>query len=258
MALSLLGTLLLAAIAFLAPLAVLLLLRVRTPQERTVHLMLGASAGLLLGISLLELLPESFEIAAGATPPLDARVVSLSVAAGFLGLLIVERYLLHRAGALSAHYEEGREIRPFGTLAMGALVIHGLIDGIVIPLGFAVSSATGLLVATAVVLHQIPDAFAAFAFAASQGEDRRRVVRYVILGALDTPVGMVLGLFLVNYFTPSWVALALAFSAGTFLFVSAADIIPELQHKAQSLTVTISIGAGLLLVALLAFFLPGV
>jgi len=182
----------LAAITGGTPLIIALLPASRRKiSERTTHLMLGLSAGILLGISLMSIFPEAFDAAAGAQ--LSPLLVSLGAAAGFFSLLLLERVLLARSGLGPVHFENGRRIQPFGTLAVSALAIHGLLDGFVIPLGFALSTTVGTVIAFAVALHQIPDSFAAAAVGLAANANRRQIRAYVLVTAIDTPIGILVG-----------------------------------------------------------------
>lgn len=224
-------------------------------SEGTTHLMLGLSAGILGGLATLDILPESFRAAAESPLPswVQNRAVPLGIGGGFLVLLLVERHLIRAAE--HAHYEDGRPIQPFGTLAVSALTVHGVIDGFVIPLGFALGAGLGTVIVLAVAIHQVPDTFAAVSVGLGANAPRRTLFVYVAATALDTPLGILFGVAFLGLGT-AWLPIGLGFSAGTFLFVSAADLVPELQHKARSLLVTMSIIGGFALVFLLTY-LPG-
>ena len=241
-----------AAVTFFTPVVLALVpLTRRRISDRVLHGMLGFSAGLLLAIALFDILPEAHEISLAAG--LDVRLPALAAAIGFVALLVAHRVFVSRG--VHFHEEEGRRIQPFGTLALGALTVHGLVDGIVIPLAFTASAEAGLVIGLAILLHQVPDSFAALTLALSSGRRGKKAALFVLATAVDTPIGIALGLLFVN--AGAWlVPLGLGFSAGTFLYVSAADLIPELQHRAQSASVALSIVAGIAVVALLSWFLP--
>ena len=237
-----------AAITFLTPVAVALVpLARRRIGDRTIHVMLGLSAGLLLGITFLDILPESFE----ALQQGDPTLLATGLFAGFFFLFLVEYFLLHGEGE-GHHFGQGP--KPFGALALGALVFHGTLDGFVIPIGFALGGAAGTIIVLAIALHQIPDSIAAVSIALGAGYDRRRSTRFVLISAADTPIGIVLGLFFVGV-GPAFLPFALAFAAGSFLFVAAVDLIPELQHRGRSVVVAGMILLGFLLVAALTVLL---
>ena len=234
-----------ALVTFVAPLAVAFVpLARRRIGERTIHVMLGLSAGLLLGITFLDILPESFHLVEN-----DPLLLGSGLFAGFFVLFLVEYFLLHGEGE-GHHFGQGPTRKPFGALALGALVFHGTLDGFVIPLGFALGGAAGTVITLAIAIHQIPDSVAAVSVALGAGYDRRRAARFVLISALDTPIGIGFGLLFVGA-AATFLPFALAFAAGTFLFVAAVDLIPELQHRGRSALVAGMILAGFVLVAAL-------
>jgi zinc transporter ZupT len=74
---------------------------------------------------------------------------------------------------------------------------------------------------------------------------------------MDTPVGLMAGVTFLGIDPAGLLGAGLAFVAGTFIFVSVADLIPELQHRSRSTLVVLSILAGFVGVAGLALLFPG-
>jgi len=245
--------LLLLLIVFLARvvLALIPLLKKR-PGEKVLHIMVGVSAGLLIGVVLLDVFPEALRI--GTDYGIDARIVPVSTAIGFFMLLLVERYLMSREEGGHFHVEDGKKIQPYGTLAFSALTIHGVMDGAVIPFGLAAGGIVGAVVTFAIIAHQIPDSFAALSVSLASELSNRKAALYVLVTAFGTPAGICLAAVILNLL-PTFLPLGLGFSAGTFLFVSAADLVPELQHKARSKMVTASIFTGFALILLISMLI---
>lgn len=247
-----------AAITFATPLILALypFVKFRT-SERTLHLMLGFSAGILAGVTFIDIIPEAFEAAAGLSP----AYVSYGIAIGFFLLLIIDWTQMardegHHGGHFHIHNQTALDPR-HGPIGLSALSVHGFMDGIVIPIGFAVGAEVGLIITLAVVLHQIPDSFAALSLALGTMQTKRQAVAYVLITALDTPIGVVLGSLLAGI-GGAIVPLGLGVSAGTFIFFSASDLLPELQHRARSLLVVLWTILGFVLVAVLTVLLPAV
>ena len=235
-----------ALVTFVTPIVVAFVpLARRRIGERAIHVMLGLSAGLLLGITFLDILPESF----GSLGENDPMLIASGLFSGFFVLFLVEYFLLHGEGE-GHHFGQGPTRKPFGALAIGALVFHGTLDGFVIPLGFALGGAAGTVITLAIAIHQVPDSVAAVSVALGAGYDRHQAARFVLISALDTPIGIGLGLLFVGA-AATFLPFALAFAAGTFLFVAAVDLIPELQHRGRSALVAGMILAGFVLVAVL-------
>lgn len=238
------------AITFIAPMVMLIIpfLKGRL-SENTMHLMLGFSAGLLGGITFIDILPEAFDHAKEVA--VSPMFVSGGVAVGLFLLFAVERHMLVNERKRShVHIENGKEIAPLGTLAVSALAIHGVVDGFVIPVGFSGGGQVGLIIALAVALHQIPDSFSAATIALTSGYNRKKIAFFVLVTALDTPIGIIVGYAFLG--AGAWmIPFGLGLSAGTFIFVSAADLIPELQHRSSSAWVTVSIVLGFIFVMVL-------
>jgi zinc transporter ZupT len=245
-----------AMITFAAPLiiALLPLLRIQI-SERLLHLMLGFSAGILGGVTFVDILPEAFDFAREAS--LSSLYVSIGFGIGFFVLLVVERYLLAIEEIHGGHFHiHSKPLDPnHGLMGVSALTFHGFMDGFVIPVGFSAGPEVGTIVTLAIAIHQIPDSFAALSLALSSTDSRRQAILSVLATAVDTPIGIAIGLLLVGLgdFT---IPLGLGLCAGTFVYVSAVDLIPELQHKSRSWLVVTSTIMGFLLIAVVSLLLP--
>jgi zinc transporter ZupT len=219
--------------------------------------MLGFSAGILGGVTFVDILPEAFNFAREMS--LNSLYVSFGVGIGFFVLLVVERYLLATEEIHGGHFHiHGKPIDPnHGLMGVSALMFHGFMDGFVIPVGFSAGAEVGIIVTLAIALHQIPDSFAALSLALSSTDSRRQAILSVLATAVDTPIGIGIGLMLVglgNFMVP----LGLGLCAGTFIYVSAVDLVPELQHKSRSWLVVVSTIAGFLLIIAISLLMPQV
>jgi zinc transporter ZupT len=241
-----------AVVTLVTPLVIALLPLFRVQiSERMLHLMLGFSAGILGGVTLVDILPEAFDFAREMS--LQSLYVSFGVGIGFLVLLLVERYLLATEEIHGGHFHiHGKPIDPnHALMGVSALAFHGFMDGLVIPMGFSAGAEVGTVVTLAIAIHQIPDSFAALSLALSSTDSRRQAMLSVLATAVDTPLGIGIGLLLVglgNFMIP----LGLGLCAGTFVYVSAVDLVPELQHKSRSLLVVVSMIMGFLLIVVIS------
>ncbi len=248
-----------ALITFATPLIIAIVpaLKVRV-SERVLHLMLGFSAGILGSITFVDILPEAFGIVRDLAVP--SLYVSFGAAAGFFVLLVAERYLLPteeiHGGHFHIHTQPVLDSR-HGVMGVSALTFHGFMDGFVIPISFLAGAEIGFVVTLAVVIHQIPDSFAALSLALGSTETRRQAFLYVLVTAIDTPLGIGLGVLLTGL-GALIVPIGLGFSAGTFIYVSASDLVPELQHRSRSPLVVLSMVVGFVTIAAVSLFTPTV
>src|SRR5262249_16244662 len=117
------------------------------------HLILGFTAGVLLGVVAFDILPEIFALA--NEHGLDSTRSMIALVVGFLLFHSAEKLtVIHHAQeeSYAAHHHP-----QVGLLSALALVGHSFMDGVGIGLGFQVSTAVGVAVAAAVIAHDFAD-----------------------------------------------------------------------------------------------------
>ena len=190
------------------------------------HLVLGFTAGVLLGVVCFDLLPEIFELSHQGGG--DGRSAMVALAAGFLFFHGIEKFVLvHRVheGAYADHQHPD-----LGLLSAAALVGHSFMDGVGIGLAFQVSPAVGLTVAIAVIAHDFCDGLNTMSLMLLH---RNTTARSLAMLALDA-VAPVLGAASTLAFSapPSTLMLYLGFFAGFLLYIGASDILPQAHSMA--------------------------
>src|SRR3954451_13091322 len=149
------------------------------------HLILGFTAGVILGLVLFDLLPEIDELS--AKTGLDFRTVIIALAASFLFFHGMEKWLLiHNA---HEHEYAGHHHPQVGLASALALAGHSLTDGIAIGLAFQVDSSVGIAVAIAVVGHDFADGLNTVSLMLAHGNTRRRATALLALDAVTPLVG---------------------------------------------------------------------
>jgi len=184
------------------------------------HLILGFSAGAVIGVAFFDLLPESLE--------LGKQIYSLSfitsiVALGFLVFMMLDRLL-----SFHDHSEDCDNKRHNGRLGAGSLSLHSLLDGVAIGLSFNVSQSVGIIVAIAVLAHDFSDGINTVGMILKSKGSRKET--FVWLG-IDS-IAPVIGIISTYFFTLSQTSLGLllALFCGFFLYIGASDLLPESHH----------------------------
>lgn len=186
-------------------------------DENLLKLFVTFGAGLLLGMSLLHMLPEASH--------LIPNQFGIWFLAGFLILLVLERFIM-----VHACEEHGCNYHTIGLTAFLGLTIHGLIEGFALASSLLVSG-LGPLVLVAILSHKAPAGFALTSILRLSGKTRNQIILFVTGVSLSGPVGLLLAHFLLKAEDVEVMSgVLLAISAGTFLYIAACDLLPEL-HK---------------------------
>jgi zinc transporter ZupT len=204
-------TVLIAGAAFFTTLAGgLLALKLRDK----LHLILGFSAGAVIGVAFFDLLPEAINFGGKFHSP--AAILSCS-ALGFLSYLVLDRILLFHGDAAAR-----------GPVAAGVLCIHSLLDGVAIGFAFQTSHQVGIVVAIAVLTHDFSDGINTMNVVLKNQGRTSQGIRWLVVDAL-APVA---GIALTYCFTlpGQGFGIALALFGGFFLYIGASDLIPESYH----------------------------
>lgn len=192
------------------------------------HLILGFTAGVLIGVVSFDIFPEIIRLVSdlGVDPifPMTALVV------GFLVFHVLEKALL-----IHHEMEEsyGKHKHPsVGILSALALSGHSFMDGLGIGLGFQVSASVGILVAIAVIAHDFSDGLNTVSLVLVHKNSRRRAMQLLFLDA----IAPILGALSTIFFTlpQNILLLYLGFFAGFLLYIGASDILPEAHSEKSS------------------------
>jgi zinc transporter ZupT len=194
------------------------------------HLILGFTAGVLVGVVAFDLLPEIFARAEA----LDIGVIGPMVAlvAGFLAFHIAEKLTL-----IHHQQEEAYAIHKHpqvGVLSALALSGHSFLDGVGIGLGFQVSPSVGFVVALAVIAHDFSDGLNTVTLMLVNHNTSRRSLALLLLDAIAPVLGVISTLFI--SIPDSWLPLYLGFFAGFLLYIGASEILPEAHSEKSTIT----------------------
>lgn len=202
-----------------------------------IHLILGFSAGAVIAVALIDLLPEALNL--GGTYYAFSTITSVAVL-GFAVFMMLDR--LFTGGAEEEDGHSGHGYR--GHLGAGSLTVHSFLDGVAIGLSFQVSVALGAIVAVAVLVHDFSDGVNTVNLSMLGGGEHRTARRWLAADALAPLAGIGSTLF---FTVPEqYLALILALFSGFFLYIGASELLPESHHRHPRLFTSLMTVLGML------------
>lgn len=233
------------------------------------HLVMGFGAGAVLGVAFFDLIPESIELSEGFLTVNQA--VSI-VAVGFILYMLIDRLVIshnHKTGEChdcetDCHHEEGDESdkdahvhtdeyshdHKKGNLAALSLAIHSFLDGFSIGIAFQVSSAVGVIVTIAVLIHKFSDGLNTVNLILKNHGGKKQALRWLSVNSIAPILGVVATLFFT--ISQNILGVILGLFAGFFIYIAASNMIPESHHSHSTKWTTIMtlLGAVVLYVAI--------
>lgn len=211
------------AISLLAGIGLLVLLVREATLRSLLPVLVSFAAGTLLGGAFLHLLMESVAVR-GAT--LDIFIWLL---AGFSLFLLLEQYLQwHHHYLPNHHHAHYHPKQPVTYMILLADALHNFLGGLAIGSSFLVSTEAGLITALSAAAHEIPQELGDFGILVHGGWRKRRALLVNFASALTIVPGGLLAYAASGAIDTVYL---LPFAAGNFIYIAAADLIPEIKHE---------------------------
>lgn len=229
-----------------------------------IPMLISYSVGALLGAALLGVLPQAIEEIG------SVELATSLLLAGILGFFLLEKLVLwrhchevsceahdpaelaHQAAHEDAHHAEkaalthhhghghphghahghGNEGARAASLILIGDAFHNFVDGVLIAAAFAQSVPLGIVTATAIVAHEIPQEVGDYLVLLHSGMSRMRALAFNLLSSMATLVGAV-GAYFALSLVGDAVPYLLCIAAASMIYVAVADLIPGLHKRAE-------------------------
>ena len=208
------------------------------------HLVLGLSAGLLLGLVGFDLLPEVFEM--NANNLVGVRATSVALITGFLSLHFIEQFAgSHEPAESDYGHEHTHTVEIAGTVGAIAMAGHIFLDGVALALAFKVSNSLGYAVFIAMLVHAFSDGLNTVALLIKTNQWQSRGKYLLAVDAIARIGGAALGSALT--ISDSNLAIYLAVFSGIVIYLATSHILPEAHSKHPSKVTMLATLAGVVI-----------
>lgn len=200
------------------------------------------AAGALLGVSFFDIFPEIIAILQSGV--VDTTVVLGTIVVAFLFFHVLDRTItIH---SIRSHPNDNGGKMTNGRIRAAGLSTHSFLDGVAIGTAFHLGFALGVLVGLAVVFHDFSDGLNTVTVMLRAGAKSGPAFYWLLTDAVTPMIGAA-STFLF-FLSDGVLAILLAFFVGEFLFIGAADLLPEAHERGTSFRLVLATVLGVSLI----------
>ncbi len=201
-------------------------------QENIIAKALGFSAGVLLFVSIFDLIPSSFSyFKKSFLSGFNILFCILFLLLGILLSTILNESIQKRVGDSSSLYQ-------IGILSMVAIILHNIPEGIITYLTTTIEYKAGLFLALSIACHNIPEGICIAIPIYYSTNSKLKALKMVLLSALSEPLGaLIAAFFFRERLSDMVIAIFLALVAGIMISLALLEIIPEAKSYSLKHTV---------------------
>lgn len=229
---------------------------IKKPKMKYLSFSLGFSAGVMIYISFVELLPQALENIGQV----------LGVTAFFIGIIFIGVIDLLVPEVKNPHHfrdpsemnidKVDKSLMRTGVFTALAIGIHNFPEGLATFGTALIDMRLGVIVALAIAIHNIPEGISVSVPIFYATGDRKKTFGYSFLSGIAEPIGAVIGfLILLPFLSKDIISSLMAFVAGIMVYISLDELLPVAHRYGHSHTVIIGIVLGMLLMAVSLLFL---
>jgi ZIP family zinc transporter len=221
----------------------------KKPKMVYLSVSLGFSAGVMVYVSFVELLPQALEHV-GQVLGVTAFFLGI-LFIGFIDIMIPEKENPHSFSGLSKSDKVDRTLMRTGLFTALAIAIHNFPEGLA-TFGTTLSDVKlGVIIALAIAIHNIPEGISVSMPIFYASRNKNKAFLYSFMSGVAEPIGAVIGfLVLMPFLNDGILTSLLAFVAGIMVYISLDELLPIAHKYGHSHIVILGVILGMFIMAL--------
>lgn len=188
---------------------------IKVVSNKFLGFILEFAAGLMTAIICFDLVPEALEI-------ISITTCIIGIFLGIVSMIICDNFI-NKVNKKNSKYNS---LLKTGIIIGIGLTIHNFPEGLAIGSGFEVSQELGLALAIAIAIHDFPEGISMAVPMSKGGFNKIKVIILTAISGITTGLGALFGAIIGNI-SAQLIGISLAFAAGTMLYITSCELIPE-------------------------------
>ena len=215
-------------------------------SEHIEHYSIAVAFGAMIGIGVLDIIPEILEI----TPVKSFFLPIIGVILGFVVLVCLDKFIPEHEEDEDELYSAENMVH-IGIISSIAIVLHNIIEGMAVYSLAAQSINQGLMLMIGVGLHNIPMGMFIYSTLRSRTGWKRNVL--IIAAVISTFIGGVVMMLLAPYISVSFDGVLYGIALGMIIYIVFMELLPYVRKNKSRITSIVCsiIGLAIVLVSVL-------
>ena len=212
-----------------------LLFRLRN-EEKIILKSLAFASGVMLTVSFIDLIPESYNLLASIFKGFPALLLLLIfLIIGIIFSILIDKFLPSNNNIDI----KNKKLFHLGFVSMLAIILHNIPEGIATFLSASTNQKLGLSLALAISFHNIPEGISIAIPIYFSTKNKKKAFLYTFISGFSEPVGSLIAyLFLAKYMNDLLMSILLSFIAGLMIHIALFELLKEsisYQNKKKTL-----------------------
>ena len=221
-------------------------------KRRFISFFLGLSAGVMIYLSFMELLPYSIK-------NLGFLSANIFFFIGIIIMAIIDFFLPHHYLVERICQKQSiidRKLLSTGLVVTLGLIIHNFPEGMAVFLSSFTNVRLGILLAIAIAIHNIPEGIAVAAPIYYSTQNKGKAIKYAFISGMAEPLGAIIAYFLLKpYLHQNIISYIFALVAGVMVYISFDELLPACFREGHGHRAILGIVLGMMIVSLSLLFL---
>ena len=179
---------------------------------------LAFASGVMLCVSVIDLIPESFKMLNNYSGFLVIVIVFIFILIGILFSFFIDT---------SVSNKYNHHLYKVGIISMIAIILHNIPEGIITFISTSFDVSLGMSLGIAIMLHNIPEGISISVPIYYATNSKIKAFFYTFISAISEPIGAIITyLFLYKYINNFVLGLLFSFIAGMMLQISLCELLP--------------------------------
>lgn len=206
-------------------------------EDNIINKALSFAAGVMVTVSIFDLIPESFNLINTNYPKLLLVLISINI--GIIISMIIDKFLpnddnLYRVGLIS----------------MIAIIMHNIPEGIATYLSCTHNIKLGITLTIAIALHNIPEGITISLPIYYSTKSKFKALLYTFISGVSEIIGAIIASLFLKNITDSIMGLLLGIIAGIMVYISFYELLPTALKYRKLKTTLIASGVGSIIMLL--------